>query len=74
MALIIAITYSLSGDSPDSNRDITTTTEGRQIVVPTDATIINDTFAVLNATEIFTLMLGMSWPIDGNHFFVIYAT
>lgn len=52
MALIIAITYSLTDDN-NADLNIDNATE-------------NDTNRILNATEIFTMLLKTNWPLTGN--------
>lgn len=63
MALIIAITYSLSDDVQIVDPNIITTVDPQKIVTNFD---VNETARILNATEIFTMLLGMNWPIAGN--------
>lgn len=72
MALIIAITYSLSDDSnnidPTINTAVNTVNEARISVTTEDGIV--DPVRILNATEIFTILLGTNWPLAGNkHFY-----
>ncbi|KAG4075552.1 hypothetical protein HA402_003377 [Bradysia odoriphaga] len=61
MALIIAITYSLSDDRSNIDPPINTATEARTSAT-TDDSIVNPV-RILNASEIFTLLLGTNWPL-----------
>lgn len=64
MALIIAITYSLTDDN-NADLNIDNATENRIIVANVDDTV-NDANRILNATEIFTMLLKTNWPLTGN--------
>lgn len=64
MALIIAITYSLTDDN-NADLNIENATENRIIVTNVDDTV-NDSNRILNATEIFTMLLATDWPLTGN--------
>lgn len=71
MALLIAITYSLSDErnniDPTINTAANTVTEGRISGTTNDVTV--NPVRILNATEIFTLLLGTNWPLTGNKHF-----
>lgn len=67
MALLIAITYSLTDDAANVEPAINTVTEGR--TTRTTANDIVNPVRILNETEIFTMLLGTNWPLTGNNTF-----
>lgn len=65
MALIIAITYSLTDDNKVELNTDSATTEKRIIDTNGDNTI-NIPARILNASQIFTMLLETNWPLTGK--------
>lgn len=65
MALIIAITYSLTDENKvDLNIDSVTTE--KRIIDTNGQNTINIPERILNASEIFTMLLDTNWPLTGK--------
>lgn len=64
MALIIAITYSLTDDNSDGDNIGNIT---QNLIVDANGNVgVNNTTRVLNGSEIFTILLETNWPLTGN--------
>lgn len=66
MALIIAITYSLTDDN-NVDLNINKATE-KQTNGTNGGGTVNTPEKLLNATEIFTMLLETNWPLAGKTF------